>query len=155
MSSFQESIQVNVLLLQQQTASEMRSTISSSHSTQMTTASRISMIASCLDHSFSSFRSNAKEFVRRIKWHMRGDKAKSTWLPLDLRARFNEAVYGYREVYNPHVGFGTHRDSVEMLVPEAVRDAVLDRYYEEERRRLWSESESMVVGLGGASQIRT
>lgn len=131
----------------------MQSVAPSRRSTPCITTSRSSVFQSRLRRCYSSVCKSAKGLAKRVIYHASGNR-QSTWLPNDLQARFNEEVYGSREVTDPAVHFGTHRDSLELSSPYAVRDAILDRYHKEERKRTWSESDSLLVGLGGQSKTR-
>ncbi|KAK6072443.1 hypothetical protein SCUP234_09236 [Seiridium cupressi] len=103
--------------------------------------------------SFSSLRDKFTDLAHFGDARIRPGDAESTWLPLDLRARYNEEVYGYIEAYTFNTRFGMHRDSVECLAPHAVRNAILDRYYEEEREKYWLERGSLSLGTGCGGQV--
>jgi hypothetical protein len=70
----------------------------------------------------------------------------STWLPLDLQARYNEQVYGTRSYASDQVHFGLHRDSLEVACPDIVRAAIIERYYQEDRQAIIFNN-MMVTGL--------
>jgi hypothetical protein len=99
----------------------------------------------------SFLRNKVTDLVKTFRSRLRSVDAESTWLPLDLRERYNEEVYGYTYVYTHNVHFGNYRDSVERLAPVALRDEIFDRQYREQKqeRRAKRQNTGLGIGCGG------